>query len=104
VPSGAIWNDVLEVGTADNILKAGTQKMVPSDASWNEYLECVTAERILKSRTLNGVFWRNLKRRLVLRKQGRLMVPCDAIWNDLLEVENAEEKNESEDAYRCFLT
>ena len=97
--------------------------MVYSYAIWNYVLEVGTAENILKARTLNGAFWRYLKqyywswncweffksndaKRCILAlyetmvwklellrtswKQGWCMVHSDAIWNNVIEVGTAE--------------
>ena len=67
--------------------------MVHSDAIWNDVLEVWAAENILKARTQNGVFWRSLKRCIVswkcwenVKSKGEQMVNSDAILNDVLEV------------------
>jgi len=38
------------------------RSMELSDSIWNDGLEVKTAEKKMKSRTINGAFWRNLKR------------------------------------------
>ena len=74
----------------------GPTCMMHSDAIWNDVLEVGTAVKMLKAKTQNGAFCRYLKRFLgswnCWRKkwnQGRCMVHSDAIWNDLLEVGTA---------------
>ena len=88
VHSDTIWNDVLEVGTAETMIKAKTQNwcivalfetnvrrleqlrtfwsqgrcMVHSDTIKNDVLEFGTAEKILKARMQNCAFWCYLKR------------------------------------------
>ena len=61
VHSDAIWNDVLEIGTAVNFFWNQGPCMVHSDAIRNDVHEVETAETILKARTQNGAFWRYLK-------------------------------------------
>ena len=64
--------------------------MVLSSVIWNDSLEVGTAETILKTRSPNGTFCRNIKQPLcklgLLRKvwiRGRLMVHSVAIWNNI---------------------
>ena len=45
VHSAAIWNDVLEAGTAEKKMNRG-RLMVQSAAIWNDVLEVWTAEKI----------------------------------------------------------
>ena len=104
VHSDPIWNDILEVGTAEKNLKS-RQCMVHSEAIWNDVLEVGTAE---KARSQNGTFWHCLKRRKLeqLRtfwKQGEqgtrwkwgmlpkrvLSIKGRTIWNSVLEVVTA---------------
>ena len=47
VHSVAIWNDVLEVGTAKKFWKRG-RLIAHSSAIWNDLLEVWTAEKINK--------------------------------------------------------
>jgi len=56
VPSGAIWNNVLKVGTAKIFLKNKDAKQHLSGAILNNVLEVGTAEKILKAKTPNGAF------------------------------------------------
>ena len=61
VLSDAIWNDDLQVGTAENMLMVRTL----NGTFWynlNRCFEVETAEIILKPRWINGACWRNLKR------------------------------------------
>ena len=58
------------------------------------FLEVEKDEKMLKTRTIDGAFWRNLKRCSCswncwehLKKQGRKIMHSDAIWNDVLELE-----------------
>ena len=100
VHSDAIWNDVLEVGTAETMIKAKTQNwcivalfetnvrrleqlrtfwsqgrcMVHSDTIRNDVLEFGTAEKILKAKMQNCAFWCYLKR-------------CFGSWNCLENVD-----------------
>ena len=70
--------------------------MVHSDAIWNNVIEVGTAEKILKARTLNGAFWHYLKRcfgswncwEFFENEVAFKMVHSAAIWNDVLEVWN----------------
>ena len=52
VHSGPLWNNVLEVGTAEKKLKARGE-MVHYDAIWKDVFEVGTADNFVKKYTIN---------------------------------------------------
>ena len=54
MPSGVIWNEVLEVGTAEKSTWKQGRFKVHSDVIWIDVLELVTAEKSLKAKTPTG--------------------------------------------------
>ena len=93
VHSGAILNDVLEVGIAEKKMKSWTIYGAFWRCSWrlsswefksNDATRCIPAliETMFWKFELLGQNW----------KRGGKMVHYDAIWNDVLEVGNAEKK------------
>ena len=59
--SYAIWNDVLEVGTGEKLLKIRTLTGA-YQCYWFHVSEVGTGEKLFKTRLLNGAFCLNLKR------------------------------------------
>ena len=80
MPSGAIWNDVLEVGTAEKIFKS---RMLNS-AFWLNVYEVKTVEHILKIRPLYGAFWWNLKQYFGSWNCWENLESEDAYWHILI--------------------
>ena len=86
VHSNVIWNDVLEVGSAEKRFKARSL--------YNAF--CLNLKRCFGNWNLWGKFWnlsqyeRMFWRLELLRniwKRGRLMLHSSAIWNDVLKLE-----------------
>jgi len=110
VHSDAIWNDVLEIGNAENFFKAKTQNGAFSRylkrflGSWN------CCENILKSRTMYGAFWRYLKRCLEVETAETILkarTQNGAFWRYLKQILgswNCLEHFETKEAKWCIRT